>query len=280
MSKKIIALVLAVVVAAIGFVLVACNKTEGEDNTTAAAGTTAESKAASADSDLEYVKGKGKLVIGITDYAPMNYKEDGSEKWTGFDTEYAEAVCKKLGVEAEFVVLADWGAKVNELNSKAIDAVWNGMTITDELKTSMDITDAYVVNQQVIVCKKADAEKYAAKDSIKDAQIAVEGGGVAEGLVSDYKNVTSCKDQAAALLEVKTGAADVAVIDMTMAKTLTADGASYSDLAYTAELSNEQYGIGFRKGSDLCSKVNEITAELKEDGTLKALAEKYKLTLA
>ena len=278
MSKQIIALVLAVLVAAVGFVLVACNG--GEDTTSSAPSGSESASSEDAASDLAYVKGKGKLVIGITDYAPMNYKEEGSDKWTGFDTEYAEAVCKKLGVEPEFVVLADWGAKVNELNSKAIDAVWNGMTITDELKTSMDITDAYVVNQQVIVCKKADSEKFKTADSIKDAKIAVEGGGVAEGLVADYKNVTSCKDQAAALLEVKTGAADVAVIDMTMAKTLTADGASYSDLAYTAELSNEEYGIGFRKGSDLCTEVNKITEELKADGTLKALAEKYKLTLA
>lgn len=278
MSKKIIALVLAVLVAAVGFVLVACNG--GEDTTTAAPSGSESTSSADAASDLAYVKSKGTLVIGITDYAPMNYKEEGSDKWTGFDTEYAEAVCKKLGVEPKFVVLADWGAKVNELNSKAIDAVWNGMTITDELKTSMDITDAYVVNQQVVVCKKADSEKFKTADSIKDAKIAVEGGGVAEGLVADYKNVTSCKDQAAALLEVKTGAADVAVIDMTMAKTLTADGASYSDLAYTAELSNEEYGIGFRKGSDLCAEVNLITAGLKAEGTLKTLAEKYKLTLA
>lgn len=279
MSKKIIALVLAALVAVIGFVFVACNNNDADSSTDSSA---AESSSSSADgaSDLAYVKEKGTLVIGITDYAPMNYKEDGSDEWTGFDTEYAEAVCEKLGVKAEFVVLADWGAKVNELNSKAIDAVWNGMTITDDLKTSMDITDAYVVNQQVIVCKKADTEKFATADSIKDAKIAVEGGGVAEGLVADYENVTSCKDQGAALLEVKTGAADVAVIDMTMAKTLTADGASYSDLAYTAELSNEEYGIGFRKGSDLCAEVNKITAELKEAGKLEALAEKYKLTLA
>ncbi len=279
MSKKIIAIVLAALVAVIGFVFVACNN-GGEPASSEESSSADSSSSAEGASDLAYVKEKGTLVIGITDYAPMNYKEDGNDEWTGFDTEYAEAVCKKLGVKAEFVVLADWGAKVNELNSKAIDAVWNGMTITDDLKTSMDITDAYVVNQQVIVCKKADSEKYATADSIKDAKIAVEGGGVAEGLVADYENVTSCKDQGAALLEVKTGAADVAVIDMTMAKTLTADGASYSDLAYTAELSNEEYGIGFRKGSDLCTEVNKITAELKEDGTLKTLAEKYKLTLA
>lgn len=271
MSKKFIAIVLAALVAVIGFVFVACgnNPDDGENssNTTETG-------------DFDYVKNKGTLVIGITDYAPMNYKEDGSEDWTGFDTEYAQAVCEKLGVKAEFVVLADWGGKVNELNSKAIDAVWNGMTITEDLKTSMDITDAYVVNQQVIVCKKADAEKFATAESIAEANIAVEGGGVAEGLVADYKNVTSCKDQAAALLEVKTGAADVAVVDMTMAKTLTAEGASYSELTYTAQLSDEKYGIGFRKGSDLCAKVNEITAQLKEDGTLQELAEKYKLTLA
>lgn len=233
---------------------------------------------ATSTSDLDYIKNKGKMVIGITDYAPMNYEENGA--WTGFDTEFAEKICEKIGVKAEFFVLADWGAKVNELNAKTIDAVWNGMTITDDLKEGMDISNAYVVNAQVVVCKQANAEKYATAESIKDAKIAVESGSAAEELVKDYKNVTASQNMANALLEVQSGAADVAVIDITMANAMTGEGTSYADLTYTASLSEEEYGIGVRKGSDLCAKINELMAEMKADGSLKELADKYELTLA
>lgn len=230
-------------------------------------------------SDLEYIKSKGTMVIGITEYAPMNYKEDGSDNWTGFDTEFAEKVAEKLGVKAEFFVLGDWGAKVNELNVKTIDCVWNGMTITDELKTSMSISKPYVVNAQVIVCKESEKDKYSSIESIKDVTVAVEQGSAAQKLVADYKNVTPCQNMAGTLLEVKTGAADVAIIDITMAKTMLGEGTAYADLTYTASLSEEQYGIGFRKGSDLCDAVNKIIDELKADGTLTGLAKKYGLTL-
>ncbi len=229
--------------------------------------------------DLEYVQEKGTLIIGMTEYAPMNYKEEGSDEWTGFDTEFAQAVGAKLGVNVEFFVLVDWGLKVNELNTKNIDCVWNGMTITDELKESISISNPYVINAQVIVCKDANKTKYSTIESIKDAKIAVEGGSAAEKLVADYANVTPCQNMAATLLEVSSGASDVAIIDITMAKAMLGAGTSYENLVYTASLSEEQYGIGFRKGSDLCTKVNEIMAEMKADGTLKALADKYEVAL-
>ena len=125
--KKILALVLA---ALMMLSLAACGGNADVDPTTAPAnGDTT----AAADSDLAYIKSKGKMVIGITDYAPMNYPDENGA-WTGFDTEFAEAVCAKLGVTPEFFVLADWDAKTNELNAKTIDCVWNGMTITDDLK--------------------------------------------------------------------------------------------------------------------------------------------------
>ena len=164
----------------------------------------------------------GTVSIGITDYAPMNYKDDNGE-WTGFDTEFAELVCKELGVKAEFFVLSDWDQKVNELNSKAIDVVWNGMTITDELKKSMSISDPYVINAQVIVTKAENAEKYVDLESIKDATIAVETGSAGAACVADCANVTEVAAQSDALLEVKSGAADVCVIDITMADAMTGE---------------------------------------------------------
>lgn len=270
MKKKIIALISAIVILACSMLVFAsCNteKNGGEDDT----------KAASS-SDIQYIKDKGTLVIGITEYAPMNYKENG--EWTGFDTEFAEAVCEKLGVKAEFFLLADWDGKINELNAKTVDVVWNGMTITDDLKKGMDVSDPYVLNQQVVVCKSGDAQKFSTAESIKDAVIAIEGGSAAEDLVEGYVNVTRLQYQSDALLEVKSGAADVAIIDITMANSMTGEGTSYEELTKTVALSSEEYGIGARKGTDTIAAINEIMKELKSDGTLSALAEKYELTLA
>lgn len=262
MKKKILAIVLSIaLVVGIVCVFTSCGKDANKEA-----------------SDLAYIKEKGTLVIGITDYAPMNYKDDNGN-WTGFDTEFAEAVCEKLGVKAEFFVLSDWDQKVNELNAKTIDVVWNGMTITEDLKTSMSISDPYVVNAQVIVTKAENAEKYTDLESIKDAKIAVETGSAGEACVEDCANVTAVAAQSDALLEVKTGAADVCVIDITMADAMTGEGTSYAGLTKTGSLTEEQYGIGCRLGSDTCDEINKIMDELMADGTLDDLAKKYELTL-
>lgn len=130
-----------------------CAKTD--DSSADAADTSA-----SAESDVDYVKNNGKLVIGITDFAPMDYKEDGSDEWVGFDADMAKAFAESLGVKAEFIEI-NWDNKIMELDSKGVDAVWNGMTLTDEVKTSMNCSDPYATNAQVIVVPsdKADAAK-------------------------------------------------------------------------------------------------------------------------
>ena len=131
--------------------LAACggSKTPAASGSAAPAGS-ADGSAAAAESDLEYVKSQGKLVVGITDFAPMDYKEDGSDEWIGFDADLAKLVAEKLGVEAQFVVI-DWDNKIMELNSKNIDVVWNGMTLTDEVTSSMNCTNAYCKNAQVVI---------------------------------------------------------------------------------------------------------------------------------
>ena len=104
---------------------------------------------ASADSDVAYIQGKGTLIVGITEFEPMDYK-DASGEWIGFDADMARIVADKLGVEAQFVVI-DWDNKIMELDSKNIDVVWNGMTLTDEVTEAMECTNAYCNNAQVIV---------------------------------------------------------------------------------------------------------------------------------
>lgn len=227
--------------------------------------------------DVQAVKDAGKMVIGITEYAPMNYQEEG--KWTGFDTEFAEAVAAKLGVTAEFIVI-DWDNKILELEAGSIDAVWNGMTITDEVRNGMSVSKAYVKNAQVVVLE--DPASYADVASLSELSFAVEAGSAGEAAAADagLTNVTAVVDQATALMEVASGSVDACIIDITMANAMTGAGTSYPDLGYSLELTTEEYGIGFRKNSDLTDEVNRIMDELIADGTLPALAEKYNLTLA
>lgn len=231
------------------------------------------------DSDTTYVQDKGKLIVGITDYAPMDYKDENGQ-WTGFDAEFARAVAAKLGVEVEFLEI-DWDNKVFELDSKAIDCVWNGMTITEDVKLNMSVSSPYVKNAQVVVMDQEFAADYNAIELLQTLDFAVEAGSagaeVLDGLeITDYIQVQT---QSAALMEVAAGTAQACVIDITMANAMTGPGTGYPDLAIANELSSEEYGIGFRKCSDLTETVNGIIAELMADGTLDALAEKYSLTL-
>ena len=222
--KKVLAIVMSIVlIAGIVCAFASCGGNGGNDTTAPADDTTK----AAATSDLAYIKDKGTMVIGITDYAPMNYKDDAGN-WTGFDTEFAELVCKELGVKAEFFVLSDWDQKVNELNSKAIDVVWNGMTITDELKKSMSISDPYVINAQVIVTKAENAEKYVDLESIKDATIAVETGSAGAACVADCANVTEVADE---LMEVKNEESETTDAK----KDLKVDGNGFQDTVRNAE---------------------------------------------
>lgn len=285
MKKKIIALALCLtLIASIVCLFAGCgdNKVDNTKESLQAVvdGVNSGDETATMLKDVDYVKNNGKMIIGITEYAPMNYK-DADGNWTGFDTEFAELVCEKLGVEAEFFVIGDWGQKVNELNSKNIDCVWNGMTITDDLKQTMSISDPYVINAQVIVTKEANAEKYATAEDLAGATVAVESGSAGEKeAIAAGLNTVAVAAQSDALKEVKAGTADACIIDITMAKAMTGEGTSYEALTYTGSLSEEYYGIGFRKNSDLAPEVQKIIEELKADGTLDALAAKYNLALA
>ena len=105
--------------------------------------------ASAEDSDVAYIQDKGTMIVGITDFAPMDYK-DASGEWIGFDADMARLVAEKLGVEAQFVEI-DWDNKIMELDSKNIDVVWNGMTLTAETTSAMECTNPYCNNAQVIV---------------------------------------------------------------------------------------------------------------------------------
>ena len=107
-----------------------------------------EAAPAASDSDLAYVQEKGTLIVGITDFAPMDYQENG--QWVGFDADMAKAFAESLGVECQFVEI-NWDTKIMELDSKNLDCVWNGMTLTSEVTAAMECSNAYCNNAQVVV---------------------------------------------------------------------------------------------------------------------------------
>ena len=232
-------------------------------------------------SDLKAIKDNGKIVVGITDYAPMDYKDENGE-WTGFDAEFARLFAKELGVDCEFFVISDWGKKFLELETKQIDAVWNGMTITEEAKLNASVSDPYVINAQVLVMKADVVGNYADAASIADLAVAVENGSAGQSAAEEagVKNIVPVQDQGAALMEVAAGTSDACVIDITMANAMTGEGTSYADLTSGISLTSEEYGVAFRKESDLTAAFNEFMDKIAADGTLQALADKYSLTLA
>lgn len=223
-----------------------------------------------------------KLVIGYTIYKPMNYLDDAG-KLTGFDTEFAEAVCKKLGKTPEFIEI-NWDTKFPTLDAKQIDCIWNGMTISDEVKANCLVSKAYVKNAQVVVMAKDVIGNYTTVESLKGLKFAAEAGSAGEAAIKEKgldANYTPVAAQTDALLAVKGGQADACVIDITMAKASTAEGTSYADYTYGVELTSEEYGIGFRlEDTELKEAVDKAIDELYADGTLPALAEKYDLNLA
>ena len=246
-----------------------------------AASSEAASSSAAADSDLDYIKGNGKMVIGYTVYAPMNYTDDEGN-FTGFDTELATAVCEKLGVEPDFVEI-NWDTKIVELDAKSIDCIWNGMTLTDEIMANTACTKAYAKNAQVVVMK-ADADYTSTADLVGKTVVA-EAGSAGESAIQDDENLSqadyvSKSVQTDCLMEVAAGTADAAILDLTLANAMIGEGTDYANLKIVDELNAEEYGVAFRKGSDAAEAVNAAFDELKTDGTLEALAAKYDLTLA
>ncbi len=245
--------------------------------------TTAPASSASDESDLAYIQDKGTLVVGITDFAPMDYKEAGNDEWIGFDADMAKAFAESLGVEVEFTEIT-WDYKVMELESKSIDVVWNGMTLNDEVMAAMGTSVPYCTNYQVLVYPADKAADFEGLTSLEGLNVAVESGSAGEDAAEALGATTvPVQSQANTLMEVSAGTSDAAVIDVLMAAATTGEGTSYADLVYSLNLNDaqglasEEYGVGFRKGSDMVDAFNEFWASAVADGTVQETAATYGL---
>ena len=276
--KRIVSAILA---GAMALGLAACGGSAASTSTAASASAAASTAASQTESDLDYIKGKGKLVIGYTVYEPMNYTDEQGN-FTGFDTELATAVCKKLGVEPDFVEI-NWDTKVVELDAKSIDCIWNGMTLTDDIMANTATTKAYAKNAQVVVVK--EGTDYTSTADLAGKTVVAEAGSAGETAIAEdaglaQADYVSKSVQTDCLMEVAAGTADAAVLDLTLANAMIGQGTDYANLKIVDELNAEEYGVAFRKGSDAAAAVDTAFDELKADGTMQALADKYDLALA
>lgn len=277
--KKALAIILSIVtVLSCVMVLASCGDSgKNPSDTTASGATEADgtTEGTAAESDLAYVKGKGKLVVGITNFAPMDYKEKDSDEWIGFDADMAKAFAKSLGVEVEFVEIV-WENKLADLKGKNIDCVWNGMTLTDDVKATMETSKPYCTNAQVIVVPADKAEQYATAEACKELSFAVENGSAGKDMAEENGfNYTEVTAQSDAVAEVASGTSDAAIIDLLMAGAMVGEGTGFEKLTYTAKLNSEDYGVGFRKGSDLAAALNDFFAASLADGSMKKIATQY-----
>ena len=236
-----------------------------------------------AESDLAYVQDKGTLVVGITYFEPMDYKAEGSDEWIGFDADMAKAFAESLGVDVEFQEIT-WDYKVEELDSKAIDCVWNGMTLGEDVMAAMGTSVPYCTNAQVLVVPADKAADFEGLTSLEGLNVAVESGSAGEdAAIALGATTVPVQSQANTLMEVSAGTSDAAVIDLLMAGAMIGEGTSYEDLTFTLNLNDaqglpsEEYGVGFRQGSDLVDEFNTFWTEKVADGTVMAVATEYGL---
>ncbi len=271
--KKFLALFLAIMM--IATVACGCGGKKGDD--------TKDDGKVTAEGDLGYIKEKGKLIVGITDFEPMDFEKDG--QWTGFDAELAKKVGEKLGVSVEFQLIS-WEAKETELSGKTIDCIWNGLTWSQERAANMSLSDKYMKNRQVVVCTKDNADRFTQIDDLRTSDIAAETGSAGEEFIKNSVLSTATfiesDNQLKALTEVVMGTAEAAVVDYVMANYLiNKAGSDFNELTILdkiVESEEEFYAIAFRKDSNVTAEVNKILKEFMADGTIEKLAAEYGLT--
>ena len=273
--KKFLSLALALTLCAS---LAACSSggntsgsSSGSDNTS---GSGSGSSSQTQTSDMQYVKDKGTLVVGMTDFEPMDYKDENGD-WIGFDADMAKAFAEYLGVDVEFLEI-NWDNKLMELDTKGIDVIWNGMTINDEVKAGASVSEPYCKNGQVVVVPADKADDYQTVESLSGLNFAVENGSAGAAQLDAMGLTYVAKTtQADALMEVASGASDACVIDLLMAGAMIGEGTSYPDLTYTVQLNDEEYGVAFRTGSDLVAAFKTFWKEAYDAGTVMETAKTY-----
>ncbi|PYG87843.1 polar amino acid transport system substrate-binding protein [Ruminiclostridium sufflavum DSM 19573] len=275
MKKRLLVKVLAVAITA-AFLFAGCG---GTDNGGANTGDSGSSGTAAADQSWDKIKEKGELVLGLDDsFPPMGYRDDNNEI-VGYDIDLAKEVASRLGIKLKLQPI-NWDTKDQELNTGNIDCIWNGMTITDELKKAVLFSDPYMNNQQVLVVmadssysKKEDlAGKTVALQSGSSAKVALEGK---TDFKASLKEVIELKDNTLCMMDLQTGNVDAVLMDEIVARYfIQMKGEKYRVL--DEGLAAEEYGIGFRKSDvQLMTRINDTLKEMAKDGKITEISTKW-----
>ena len=216
------------------------------------------------------------------EYPPYGYRTESGD-YAGFDLDLAAEVCERNGWELVKQPI-DWDAKDMELNSGAIDCIWNGFTMTgreDEYTFSKPYVDnsiVYVVRADSDIQTEADlAGKHVITQAGSSALSALQDESKAD-VVNSFASLDEIADYNTAFMNLEAGTNDAIAVDIGVAQyQLTTKADKFRMLE--EPLSTEQYAIGFKKGNDeLCDIVNADLQKLADDGTVAELAEKYEIS--
>ncbi|MBO5574687.1 MAG: amino acid ABC transporter substrate-binding protein [Ruminococcus sp.] len=229
------------------------------------------------DNSLKKVQDAGKLVLGLdATFKPMGYTDE-NDKIVGFDIDLAEEVCKRMGVKLE-TYNVNWDTKEQDLNAGTIDCIWNGLSVSDERKKQMLMSEPYMNNSMVFMVKKDSGVK--SKDDLKGKKIAVQNGSTAQEILKDSdigkeSTMTELATNAEGMQQLDLKMVDAVFLDSVVANyEITSTGKDYEVLA--DGLSEEQYAVGFKLGAnELCKKVEDTLKEMKKDGKIEEISKKW-----
>ena len=269
--KKISLAVFAMMMVAMLAVFAGCSSSSDTNSGTADSGT-------AQDNSLQNVLDKGTLVLGLDDsFPPMGFRDENNNI-VGFDIDVATEVANRMGVELKLQPI-EWSTKEMELNTGSVDCLWNGLSIDDERKQAMDLSEPYMTNRMVLVVLN-DSE-YTDQASLAGKTIGVQNGSTAEKILeeSDFSktigNTIGFKDNVTAFMELETKGIDAIFMDEVVANyAITSHNKDFKVLE--DGLTEEEYAVGFKKGNTaLKNEVQKYIDEMKADGTMTQISEKW-----
>ena len=269
--KKISLAVFAMMMVAMLAVFAGCSSSSDTNSGTADSGT-------AQDNSLQNVLDKGTLVLGLDDsFPPMGFRDENNNI-VGFDIDVATEVANRMGVELKLQPI-EWSTKEMELNTGSVDCLWNGLSIDDERKQAMDLSEPYMTNRMVLVVLN-DSE-YTDQASLAGKTIGVQNGSTAEKILeeSDFDktigNTIGFKDNVTAFMELETKGIDAIFMDEVVANyAITSQNKDFKVLE--DGLTEEEYAVGFKKGNTaLKNEVQKYIDEMKADGTMTQISEKW-----
>jgi polar amino acid transport system substrate-binding protein len=228
---------------------------------------------------LQNIKDKGELVLGLDDsFPPMGFRDTAGEI-VGFDIDLAREVADRLGVDLVLQPI-DWDAKILDLNSRDIDVIWNGLTITPERQEAIDFSKPYIANRQIVIVQAESGIE--TKSDLAGARVGIQLGSSAEDAVNSdpatlesFADLSKYQDNVQALMDLETGRIDAVVVDEILGRYYISKKPGVFAVARD-HFAEEEYGIGFRKGeTEFVAAVDAALDEMVADGTAAEISEKW-----